>query len=302
MLRHLPFVRPDFAKRALRRVPDPPVDRGGVPVRRPAPAAQARHRPPGHRRRVRHHRHALRFKGITHYDGLYDQSRYFDQALTRYFQRKGWRVHQFSMLRPLSELLIEKILAERYPDLQRHQVSCHATHKDEQSRARAALRPLREVPAHRRHAHGPGRRSRRAAATPRPRSTTCPEEVLLSRDVHQESAGAEQLALLLHERGLWNRTEAAARGRTPRSCSCASTRNTRPWTPSPRTCAAPCCASAWSTPTARSCATAGVWLPFDPFAGARVQPLPAVNQHPRPPAPTPSIAIDAASSPACWPN
>jgi creatinine amidohydrolase/Fe(II)-dependent formamide hydrolase-like protein len=32
-------------------------------------------------------------------------------------------------LRPLSELLIEKILVKRYPHLQEHQVSCHAAHK-----------------------------------------------------------------------------------------------------------------------------------------------------------------------------
>jgi creatinine amidohydrolase/Fe(II)-dependent formamide hydrolase-like protein len=43
--------------------------------------------------------------------------------------RKGWNISQFSVLRPLSELLIEKTLVERYPDLQRHQTSCHATHK-----------------------------------------------------------------------------------------------------------------------------------------------------------------------------
>ncbi len=30
----------------------------------------------------------------------------------------------------MSELLIENILAERYPELQRHQVSCHAAHKE----------------------------------------------------------------------------------------------------------------------------------------------------------------------------
>lgn len=67
--------------------------------------------------------------GISHYDGLYDQSIYFDQALSRYFLRKGWSISQFSVLRPLSELLIEKILVERYPDLQQQQTSCHATHK-----------------------------------------------------------------------------------------------------------------------------------------------------------------------------
>ena len=67
--------------------------------------------------------------GIRHYDGLYDQSRWFDDALSRYFTRKGWSITQFSVLRPLSELLIEKILVKRYPHLQEHQTSCHATHK-----------------------------------------------------------------------------------------------------------------------------------------------------------------------------
>jgi creatinine amidohydrolase/Fe(II)-dependent formamide hydrolase-like protein len=68
-------------------------------------------------------------RGIRHYDGLYDQSIWFDGALSRYFMRKGWTVSQFSVLRPLSELLIEKILARRYPHLQAHQTSCHAAHK-----------------------------------------------------------------------------------------------------------------------------------------------------------------------------
>lgn len=69
-------------------------------------------------------------EGITHYDGLYDQSRYFDEGLSRYYMQKGWAVSQFSLLRPLSELLIEKVLVERYPHLQEHQVSCHATHQE----------------------------------------------------------------------------------------------------------------------------------------------------------------------------
>jgi creatinine amidohydrolase/Fe(II)-dependent formamide hydrolase-like protein len=70
------------------------------------------------------------YKGITHYGGLFDQSIYFDRALSRYYQRKGWVLSQFSVLRTLSEMLIEKILVERYPELQRHQVSCHAAHKE----------------------------------------------------------------------------------------------------------------------------------------------------------------------------
>jgi len=70
------------------------------------------------------------FQGIPHFDGLYDQSIYFDRALSRYFMRKGWAISQFSILRPLSELLIEKILGNRYPQLLEHQVSCHAGHKE----------------------------------------------------------------------------------------------------------------------------------------------------------------------------
>lgn len=68
--------------------------------------------------------------GISHYCGLYDQSKYFDNAMTRYFRDKGWRIRQYSILRSLSELLIMKILVNRYPELQQHQVSCHAAHKD----------------------------------------------------------------------------------------------------------------------------------------------------------------------------
>ena len=70
------------------------------------------------------------FKGITHYNGLYDQSRYFDDALSRYYLRKGWAVAQFSILRPLSEMLIETILAKEYPELQKNQVSCHSAHTE----------------------------------------------------------------------------------------------------------------------------------------------------------------------------
>lgn len=68
------------------------------------------------------------YMGISHYDGLYDQSRYFDIALTDYYRKKRWNVQQFSILRPLSELLVEKVLAVRYPQLQKDQVSCHAAH------------------------------------------------------------------------------------------------------------------------------------------------------------------------------
>ncbi len=64
--------------------------------------------------------------GLEHFAGYYDQSRFFDETLTRWFHRKGWNVVQCSVLRPLSELLIQDVLSARYPELFALQVSCHA--------------------------------------------------------------------------------------------------------------------------------------------------------------------------------
>ena len=69
--------------------------------------------------------------GISHYNGLFDQSKYFDNTLSRYYKKKGWNIYQYSLLRSLSELLIMKILIRRYPQLQQHQVSCHAAHEQD---------------------------------------------------------------------------------------------------------------------------------------------------------------------------
>ncbi|OGC94260.1 MAG: hypothetical protein A2W25_11215 [candidate division Zixibacteria bacterium RBG_16_53_22] len=127
MLRHLPFIRKDFAGI---RADEYPIRLWTVPVFIFGAIPLLRKRGLGRliigneydtTRRYRH-------KGIPHYDGLYDQSRFFDNAMSRYFAQKGWGIRQLSILRPLSELMIEKILVQRYPDLQRQQVSCHATH------------------------------------------------------------------------------------------------------------------------------------------------------------------------------
>ncbi len=129
MLRHLPFVREDFA--AVRsdeyavRLWTVAVFSFGV-----LPLLRAR----GIGRLVigdefdTTQRSSLH--GIPHYSGLFDQSRFFDTRMSKYFVTKKWNVSQFSILRPLSELLVEKILVERYPDLQRLQTSCHATHTE----------------------------------------------------------------------------------------------------------------------------------------------------------------------------
>lgn len=64
--------------------------------------------------------------GIRHHAGLFDQGRFFDEAVTRFLHRKRYGVVVCSLLRPLSELLIEDVLASRYPELFAMQVSCHA--------------------------------------------------------------------------------------------------------------------------------------------------------------------------------
>ncbi|HVM45169.1 MAG TPA: hypothetical protein VM582_04470 [Candidatus Thermoplasmatota archaeon] len=66
-------------------------------------------------------------KGVKHWYGIYDQSQEFDLALNAYFGKKRWGLRQTSLLRPLSSLVIQDLLATRYPDLARVQTSCHAT-------------------------------------------------------------------------------------------------------------------------------------------------------------------------------
>jgi creatinine amidohydrolase/Fe(II)-dependent formamide hydrolase-like protein/7-cyano-7-deazaguanine synthase in queuosine biosynthesis len=138
------------------------------------------------------------FHGISHYDGLYDQSIFFDQTMTNYFRRKGWAISQFSILRPLSELLIEKILALRYPQLQQHQTSCHATHKEgdrilpcgkcEKCRRIVSMLLALDVdPAH------CGYRASHIESSLRG---------LVEKGVAQETAGASQLGFMLMQKGL----------------------------------------------------------------------------------------------------
>ncbi|MBD3869632.1 MAG: creatininase family protein, partial [Acidobacteria bacterium] len=136
--------------------------------------------------------------GVTHYGGLYDQSRWFDQAMTRWFRSKGWNVLQYSVLRPLSELLIMKMLTERYPELQRLQVSCHAAHVEGD-----IVRPCGKCEKCRRIVgmlEALGADAGRCGYTPE-QIRRCLGE-LKEKGIHQESAGARHLEHLLAERGV----------------------------------------------------------------------------------------------------
>jgi creatinine amidohydrolase/Fe(II)-dependent formamide hydrolase-like protein len=137
-------------------------------------------------------------RGVAHYDGLYDQSRFFDNALTRYYQRKRWRVSQFSLLRPLSELLVQKILTERFPQLFRQQVSCHAAHVQGErvlpcgtcEKCRRIVGMLKALDADAKQCGYTADQIRRCL------------KQLAAKGVHQETAGAQQLGWMLHQKGV----------------------------------------------------------------------------------------------------
>ena len=137
-------------------------------------------------------------KGIKHYDGLFDQSRYFDNALTRYYARKGWMLQQFSILRPMSELLIQKTLSSRYPRLLELQVSCHATHTEgERVRPCGRCEKCRRIVA------------MLVAIDVDPGACGYSEEqvesclaALVEKGVHQERPGAEHLYWMLTQKGV----------------------------------------------------------------------------------------------------
>ncbi len=137
-------------------------------------------------------------KGIPHFEGLYDQSLFFDYALSRYYLQKGWSISQFSILRPLSELLIEKILWARYPHLQENQVSCHAAHEKEGriypcgkcEKCRRIVSILMAIDAE------PAR-----CGYTQPQVQCC-LAAFSDKGVTQEEAGKEHLEYLLKEKGL----------------------------------------------------------------------------------------------------
>lgn len=147
----------------------------------------------------------MSFKGITHYNGLYDQSRYFDNVLTRYYQKKGWNIHQFSLLRPLSELLIEKTLYERYSHLQTQQMSCHAAHiEGDRVRPCGKCEKCRRIVGMLLAFDG----NPENCGYTRGQVQQC-LKAISEKGVHQEPAGAKHLAYLLKKKGMVSTSSAA---------------------------------------------------------------------------------------------
>jgi creatinine amidohydrolase/Fe(II)-dependent formamide hydrolase-like protein len=196
MLRHLPFIRQDFADV---RSDEYPVRLWTVAVFLFGALPLLRKRGIG-RLLIGDEfdtTDKTTFKGITHYNGLFDQSRYFDEALSSYYRRKGWSLSQFSILRPLSEMLIENVLATRYPDLLSLQTSCHATHKEGDR-----VRPCGKCEKCRRivgmlMAVG---KDPKACGFTESQIEDC-SKALVEKGVHQELPAVRHLGYLLHSKG-----------------------------------------------------------------------------------------------------
>ncbi len=197
MLRHLPFIRKDFARI---RSDDYPIRLWTVAVFLFGTLPLVRKRELG-RIVIGDEFDTSRkifYEGIMHYDGLYDQSRYFDEAMSAYYLEKNWRMNQFSVIRQLSELLIIKILAQRYPELQTHQVSCHAAHIEGDrvypcgncEKCRRIVGMLTAVDVDPRHCGYKNEQIKR-----------CLQNITV-KNLHQEGEGAQHLIYLLNLKGL----------------------------------------------------------------------------------------------------
>lgn len=68
------------------------------------------------------------YRGIRHYWGVYDQTQDFDVRMERWYQQRMPSMRQWSAVRPVSGLIVEKILTQRYPHLAKLQRSCHSCH------------------------------------------------------------------------------------------------------------------------------------------------------------------------------
>ncbi|KYK31543.1 MAG: hypothetical protein AYK22_02295 [Thermoplasmatales archaeon SG8-52-3] len=74
-----------------------------------------------------------KYLGINHYYGIYDQHQDFDIIMNNWFAKRIPGLLQWSVVRNISGLIVERILVNRYPELAKYQRSCHSCHfeKDE---------------------------------------------------------------------------------------------------------------------------------------------------------------------------
>jgi hypothetical protein len=68
------------------------------------------------------------FRGIRHYFGVYDQTQDFDLRMEKWYGKRMPGLRQWSAVRTISGMIVERILARRYPNLAKLQRSCHSCH------------------------------------------------------------------------------------------------------------------------------------------------------------------------------
>jgi hypothetical protein len=68
------------------------------------------------------------YKGIKHYYGVYDQTQDFDLRMEKWYQKRMHGMRQWSAVRSVSGLVVERILTRRYPKIAKFQRSCHSCH------------------------------------------------------------------------------------------------------------------------------------------------------------------------------
>jgi len=73
-------------------------------------------------------RYEIRYKGIQHYFGVYDQHQDYDVRMNEWYAKRIPGLYQWSALRNISGLVDQRILVSRYPHLAKHQRSCHSCH------------------------------------------------------------------------------------------------------------------------------------------------------------------------------
>jgi len=70
------------------------------------------------------------FAGIRHFFGVYDQMQDFDIRMEQWFSKRMPGMRQWSAVRSISGMIVERILTSRYPELARLQRSCHSCRFD----------------------------------------------------------------------------------------------------------------------------------------------------------------------------
>jgi hypothetical protein len=68
------------------------------------------------------------YKGIKHYYGVYDQTQDYDLRMEEWYGKRMPGMRQWSAVRPISGLIVERILTKRYPKTAKLQRSCHSVH------------------------------------------------------------------------------------------------------------------------------------------------------------------------------